>query len=118
MSVQIEKPKSKLFRMKDQDPEFESPLSRWMKGNCEKCGDYGKLCTLSTENGVDRMFLCMSAANNEAAPTVDPAQIVADAEAALNGLFPALFNKSAEDGSTPDERPTSAGLGIAKDREV
>lgn len=107
------KSKGKTKTKKSDSPaEFISPLEQYIKEKCEKCSCYiGNqqlteitapfTCSLGSPNGIDRMFLCMCAANNNDILAVDPAQILNDAKETLKALdvdgglkelFPKMFS--------------------------
>lgn len=71
-------------KSKNQEPKFESPLASYLKAYCKDCEDWKKCCDTITEKGVDRMFLCMTAASIQS-PVLesDPHKIV---DAALRTL--------------------------------
>ena len=108
------KPKLKVKVKTQKPPEFESPLNQFIRENCNRCSDYPDECKTYTAQGIDRMFLCMTAASLHGAPTTDPDQILQDAENALKGMFPAMFSQNEED--TPDEQvaPKNFGLRLKK----
>ena len=92
--------------------------------------DYSPIgfCSTSRQDGVDKMFLCMIAANNQAPPAIDPQQVLAEAmnvmqnlnetdkaelEKAAEEMFPAMFTPE----QTPDEHPAPQGLSNPEARE-
>jgi hypothetical protein len=88
--------------------EFISPLEKYINEKCLKCHCWSiNTCNTDTPNGIDRMFLCMSAANlQEPLLISDPKQILKDAketlraldtDGALKDLFPALFDQATKE---------------------
>lgn len=69
--------------------KFVSPLERYVRDNCEKCGDWTRRkCELYTEMGTTRVALCMTAAALlQDVGSTDPAEILQEAKQALSELF-------------------------------
>ncbi|MGD6808216.1 MAG: hypothetical protein ACQCN3_00795 [Candidatus Bathyarchaeia archaeon] len=99
--------------------QFESPLEQYIREKCKNCRCWHKnhgqdapfYCTSQTPEGVDLMFLCMSA-NNLKVET-DPKKIFTDAYNVLADLQQKNFIKLPElpiEEQTPDEHPAPAGL--------
>lgn len=105
--------------------KFESPLQKFIAVNCQRC-DCWKAnrnkrtfeeihdnppvakCSLDSQEGIDSIFLCMIAANNQ---PVSVEQIMSDGEALLKSLGVHL-----EEEQTPDEQ-SAAGTSKGKYRQ-